>query len=138
MNPDLPRSAPVSDSAPAGAAQSLRILLVEDQEDLRETSLQLLDLLGANAQGAVDAESAEAMLAREPFDVLITDITLPGRSGLELAARMAERQPGLKVVFCSGYGAPTGLPAGLRSWSLPKPYGLPQLEALLEELAAAP
>lgn len=137
MNSDLPGSAPTSATAQAGVAQPLRILLVEDQEDLRETSLQLLDILGADAQGAVDAESAETMLAREHFDVLITDITLPGRSGIELAMRMAERQPGLKVVFCSGYGAPTDLPKGLRSWNLPKPYGVPQLEGLLEELANA-
>ena len=136
MNPDRPASAPTS-ATKADLAQPLRILLVEDQQDLRETSLQLLDLLGANAQGAVDAESAEAVLVSEPFDVLITDITLPGRSGIELAKRMAERQPALKVVFCSGYGAPSGLPKGLRSWNLPKPYGLPQLEGLLEELANA-
>jgi DNA-binding NtrC family response regulator len=135
MDPNLPAGTPTSTTAQAGVAKPLRILLVEDQEDLRETSLQLLELLGANAQGAVDAESAEAMLAREHFDVLITDITLPGRSGIELARRMAERQPALKVVFCSGYGAPAELPAGLRSWNLPKPYDLPQLERLLEELA---
>jgi CheY-like chemotaxis protein len=135
---DYDRAAP---GAPPRAAdeepQSLRILLVEDQEDLREISLQLFELLGCRAQGAPDAEAAEALLARERFDVLITDISLPGRSGTELATRVAEAQPHLKVVFCSGYGAPAGLPAGLRSWTLPKPYGLPQMQALLQELRTA-
>ena len=120
-----------------GEPRPLRLLLVEDQEDLRDTSLLLLELLDCQAQGVRDAEAAEALLERERFDVLMTDISLPGRSGIELAKRVAERQPRLKVVFCSGYGAPQDLPAGVRSWTLPKPYGLPQLEALLEELKAA-
>jgi DNA-binding NtrC family response regulator len=96
----------------------------------------LLELLGVYAVGAADADEAERRLDAEPFDVLITDISLPRRSGTELAAAVVERRPHMRVVFCSGYGAAgTALP-GRRTWSLPKPYALEQLEALLEEIRA--
>jgi PAS domain S-box-containing protein len=124
------------EAPPAAAPQQLRVLLVEDQDDLRETSLQLLELLGTHAVGAADADEAERRLAAEPFDVLITDISLPRRSGNELAAAVVERWPHMKVVFCSGYGAAGAALPGRRTWSLPKPYALEQLEALLEAIRA--
>ncbi len=112
-----------------------RILLVEDQEDLRDTTLQLLEILECEAQGAATAEAAEALLAGGArFDVMITDITLPGRSGIELARQVHGEFNDMKIVFCSGYGAPDGIPAELKSWNLPKPYSLDDLESLLAKL----
>jgi len=119
------------------AAKPLRILLVEDQDDVRDTSRQLLELLGCEVEAVASAEAAEAALRRSAFHVLLSDISLPGRNGVELAREAAQIQPQIKVVFASGYGRP---PAdgdaldGLRTWTLPKPYGVPELEALLHEL----
>ena len=127
--------APAASATGAHTASRLRVLLAEDQADLRETSLQLLDLLGCDADGAADAEAAEKLLAQRTYDVLITDVSLPGRSGVELARAVVQQHPHVKIVFCSGYGAPTDWPAALpRAWNLPKPYDLPQLQSLLDEL----
>jgi CheY-like chemotaxis protein len=123
------------DTAVAGASTgALRVLLVEDQRDLRETTLQLLEMLDCDATAAADAEAAELLLAQKAFDVMITDVTLPGRSGVELAIKAHRDLPALKIIFCSGYGAPAGLPPGMPSWSLAKPYAFADLEALLGQL----
>lgn len=124
--------------APAAAPRAgpLRVLLVEDQQEVRETSRQLLELLGCEVQDVATAEAAQAALERCAYDVLLTDITLPGRTGLELARDAGGLHPGMKIVIASGYGSGTGAAAlqGVRTWSLPKPYGLVELEALLDEL----
>ena len=82
--------------APAAPQRTgpLRLLLVEDQPEVRETSRQLLELLGCEVQDVASAEAAEAALQRARFDVLLTDITLPGRSGLELARAAGALDPG--------------------------------------------
>lgn len=126
---------PAAPEQPAGA-EPLRLLLVEDQHEVRETSRQLLELLGCEVQDVATAEAAHVALQRDRFDVLLTDITLPGRSGLELARDAGRLHPRMKIVIASGYGAGAGAAAlqGVRTWSLPKPYGLAELQALLEEL----
>lgn len=128
-----PEAAPSSE-APLKTAHPPRILLVEDQQDLRETTLQLLEMLECEAEGADSAESAEALLARSRFDVMITDVTLPGRSGIALAQSVHRDFADMKIVFCSGYGAPANVPPELKSWNLPKPYSLEELEGLLAKL----
>lgn len=129
---------PVAPAQPP-RADPLRVLLVEDQHDVRDTSRQLLDLLGCEVHDVATAEAAQAALQRARFDVLLTDITLPGRSGLELARDAGEHHPRMKIVIASGYGSGAGDAAlqGVRTWSLPKPYGLAELEALLGELKQA-
>jgi CheY-like chemotaxis protein len=125
-------------AAPARPTTSRwHVLLVEDQEDVRDTSQQLLELLGCEVQAVPDAEAAEDALQHARFDVMLTDITLPGRSGLELARTAAQRQPALRIVVSSGYDRASGAVAGVRTWTLPKPYGAPELEALFGELARA-
>lgn len=117
-------------------AQRLRLLLVEDQAEVRETSRQLLELLGCEVHDVASAEAALIALQRDRFDVMLTDITLPGRSGLDLARDAGALHPRMKIVIASGYGGGAGSAAlqGLRTWCLPKPYGLAELQALLDEL----
>jgi PAS domain S-box-containing protein len=130
------RERPPASPAPARTDQPLRVLLVEDQQDLRETSRQLLELLGCEVQDVATAEAAEAALQRARLDVQRPDITLRGPSGLELARAPGALDPGMKIVIASGYGAAAGTAAleGTRTWNLPKPYGLAELQAMLEEL----
>ncbi|WP_230178867.1 PAS domain S-box protein [Aquabacterium sp. CECT 9606] len=117
-----------SGSAPAG----LRILVVEDEEDSLRSLLEIFELSGYAAVGAPSAEHALELLDKAKFDVLMTDISLPGMSGREFAALARERQP-LKVIFASGYG-PRKDELVDAVW-LQKPFDFDVLFALLEELA---
>jgi PAS domain S-box-containing protein len=117
--------------AAAAAPAVPRVLLVEDEEALRTAAQELLALLGIPAVTAGSAEEAERLLQRHAFDVLVTDVSLPGMDGIQLALRAARRNPALKIVFATGYGAHAAIPADLRHHVLAKPYGVDELEAVL-------
>ena len=78
------------------------VLLVEDDEFIRETMAELLGVSGHVVLQAFDAPSALAALAAHPVDVLVTDVGLPKVSGIDLARDALARQPRLAVVFATG------------------------------------
>lgn len=123
-------------SLPAGSdAASLHILVVEDDVDSREMLCELLSLLGHQASSAGSAEEAEGVLKQEGIDVLLTDISLPGRSGVELARDARTRHPSLGIIFASGYSGISDVDFPFHS--LLKPYDLNQLQDALHQAAAA-
>jgi CheY-like chemotaxis protein len=79
------------------------VLLVEDNDSVRRTFQRLLSGLGYQVSAVESAEEAEALRTVAPFDLLLTDVLLPGASGGKLARRLRARWPGLAVVFMSGY-----------------------------------
>ena len=127
--PELPILAPANDP-------SLRILVVEDNEDSRMLVCELLDTLGHAVTGVGSAEEALTVLDEDRFDVLFTDVSLPGMSGVDLARKAAVMAPGLSIVFASGYGASISAHLNIPSRSLPKPYDINQLRAVLAAAAA--
>ncbi|HEV7517075.1 MAG TPA: ATP-binding protein [Thermoanaerobaculia bacterium] len=84
-----------------------RILLVEDNRELRLSTRALLEALGYRVTAAADGNEALAFLAGsgEEIDLVVTDVVLPGPSGVAVAAAARERQPDLPVVFLSGHTA---------------------------------
>ncbi|WNG27560.1 response regulator [Cystobacter fuscus] len=113
----------------------LRVLLVEDDEDIRTSAYELLGILGHDVLAVSSAEEARSALSTNRFDVLFTDVSLPGMSGVELAREAVRRVPGLRVIVASGYGTATeGLDQGLSAVVLPKPYALQQIERALEQV----
>jgi CheY-like chemotaxis protein len=127
----VPATAPARAPAAGGA---LRVLLVDDEPELREIAQQMLELLGCAEQAEGSAEAAERALREGSFDLLLTDLSLPGRNGVQLAQAARTLQPALRVVLSSGYGHAHAEPG---MWTLPKPYGLPELEGLLERVREA-
>jgi signal transduction histidine kinase/DNA-binding response OmpR family regulator len=128
--------APTAQTGAAAAAHPLRILVVEDNEDAQHILCEMLAMLGHQAQGTSSAEAALATLAADRMDVLLTDVNLPGMSGVDLARELSGQLPGLKIIFSSGYGAVKLDDLPLRSASLPKPYNLDRLRAALAEVVA--
>ena len=115
------------------------VLLVEDRDDLRSMLLQALTLSGYEGIAARDAEHALSLLGDPTFriDVLLTDVVMPGLSGVELGARATELRPGLKVLYMSGYAPDPrhrALFASDRAAFLPKPFTPDELTARLNEL----
>lgn len=118
----------MSDNTPA------RVLLVEDQEMVRETLVMLIEMLDHPIVATETAEEALPLLDQQAFDVLIADLTLPGMSGLDLLREAAKRQPKLRLVLSSGYGAvDEAQKQGLDIVMLPKPVDNDRLIALLNE-----
>jgi len=80
-----------------------RVLLVEDNASVRRTLSRLVTGLGYEVTAVESAEEAELMAGAHPIRLLLTDMMLPGASGADLARRLSERWPELKVVYLSGY-----------------------------------
>jgi PAS domain S-box-containing protein len=98
---------PVSTTArrgKSGALEGVRALVVDDEEDSRDLMAAILRHQGAIVTTAVDVESALAVFDAAPSDVVLSDIALPGRNGLELARELRGRAQGETVlVAVSGY-----------------------------------
>jgi len=83
----------------------LRILVVDDEQHQLDTVCRGLNLYGYRCDGVLSVEAALKSLAGENgdrFDLLLTDLTMPGRSGLELIERVQEQKPGLPIVVITG------------------------------------
>ncbi|HEV3333975.1 MAG TPA: response regulator [Bryobacteraceae bacterium] len=117
----------------AGEDPTPTVLLVEDEDGVRKLMHNYLEREGYQLLEARNAEEAElvAEVYREPIHVLVTDVVMPGMTGPQLAERLTELRPQMKVLYVSGYrhdalgGA--GVPGG-DSNVLPKPF--PAVELL--------
>ena len=113
------------------------VLLVEDEEAVREVGREMLEMYGYTALVASDgAEGLElAQNHPQPFQLLMTDILMPKMGGIELAERLSSLRPELKVLYTSGYNDNEDSPqmvAGARY--IQKPYTIEELARTLREL----
>lgn len=131
---------PAPAKMPAPAADKPRrgtVLLVEDDEAIRETLAGLLGASGHVVLQAFDAASALAALAAHPVDVMVTDVGLPKVSGIELARDALARHPRLAVIFATG-DADEPSRAGLAASAvLLKPFAPEDLERAVEGVLKA-
>ncbi|MEI6105840.1 MAG: ATP-binding protein [Opitutae bacterium] len=122
----------------AGAAlpPGLRVLLVDDEEHIRDATRRLLEGMGCEVVPARDGLEAVELAAAGSFSVVLLDLMMPRLDGRQTLGLLREDHPGLPVVLCSGYTAQE-IPAGFEGVFLAKPYTLDQLtEALVTALAA--
>ena len=120
--------------------KTLSILYVEDNTDLRDTLTEMLEGPGRTVVAVATGEAALEAWQSGPSDLLVTDISLPGMSGTALARLLLAKNPAQWVVLCSGYGYGYGdylARLGPNVRTLPKPFEIEQLEALLDEIDAA-
>jgi CheY-like chemotaxis protein len=87
------------------ALSTASILLVEDNDDLRKSTQQILESMGYSVTAAMNGEMALAIHRERQhrFDVLVTDVIMPGMDGKQLADELRTRDPSLQVIFVSGY-----------------------------------
>ena len=97
-----PGTSPAKEHVPAGSGT---ILLVEDEVALREVTSEYLRSKGYEVVDAGDGGTALQMCKRHhgPIDLLITDVVMPGVSGISVARAVLEARPGLRTIFMSGY-----------------------------------
>ncbi|MET3133058.1 CheY-like chemotaxis protein [Oxalobacteraceae bacterium GrIS 1.11] len=119
----------------APAARTLRILVVEDNLDAQFLVCEMLGAFGHQVQALSHGEQAVAILAASHFDVLFTDVGLPGISGVELARNALRSQPGLHIIFASGFGDTLTKHVEFAATALQKPYDMDQLEQALTRIS---
>jgi two-component system, cell cycle sensor histidine kinase and response regulator CckA len=98
----LENSEPTQDSVPRG---SETVLVVEDDDRVRECSVEFLSSIGYNVLGAANGEEALSLATQHQgkIDLMISDVVMPHISGAKLAETLAGSQPGMKVLFVSGH-----------------------------------
>ena len=104
----LPAAADGAASGPAAAGRGgARVLLVDDEPSLVEVGCDVLEHLGYRPRGCCDPLEALALVEADPsaFDLVVTDLTMPGLTGDQLAARLVAIRPDLPIVLATGFEA---------------------------------
>jgi CheY-like chemotaxis protein len=117
------------------------VLVVEDQPEVRKYAVAVLKARGYRV---IEAESAGQALrtcerAGEPIDLVLTDVVMPQMGGGELASRLAERRPGIRVLFMSGYADDVIVRHGVLEQGaelIQKPFTPDQLTERVREILA--
>jgi DNA-binding NtrC family response regulator len=118
------------------AANPFVILYVEDNAGIRESFAELLATAERRIVCVGDGAGARAALREQEVNLLMTDISLPDGSGLDVAREALLQNPGLPVIVCSGHDlSDITRSLGPTAHPLRKPVDLDELEALVERLA---
>ena len=112
-----------------------RVLVVEDNAEVGAFSTQLLQDLGYETTWAANADEALRLLAEvNGFDVVFSDVVMPGMSGVELGQEIRRRYPGLPVVLTSGYSHVLAQEGRHGFELLQKPYAAEELSRMLRRV----
>jgi two-component system cell cycle response regulator CpdR len=135
ITPDPRIDSEESASAATSMSAPLRILYVEDNDIVREVTSELLAQDQRQIVACATAEEALKTFTAERFDLVITDVSLPVMSGIELARSILKLRPHVPIILASGYD----LDFGVENWgtnvrSIIKPFEADEIEALMSEL----
>ena len=122
---------------------SERVLFVDDEEDIVRMSSRMLEYLGYTVYPATSGDQALAMLGRENFevDLLITDYSMPGISGVTLAREVLRLRPALPVMLCSGFSESVVIEEGAKKFIrkfMSKPLDMKKLAMAIREMLPVP
>ena len=143
----LPRLLQVQEPQKAQAPRPIprgseTILVVEDDDDVRQVAVQTLSNLGFHVLESADSTDALAKLARNPdIELLFTDVGLPGLNGRQLAEQARQFRPDLRVLFTTGYARNAIVHQGRLEPGvqlLPKPYTRERLAVKVREILDRP
>ena len=117
-----------------------KILLAEDDDSLRGFLARALERAGYEVTSCADGDEAMTALDSGPYDLLLTDIVMPGADGIEVARAAAARMPGVPIMFITGFAAvalsgPNKAPEGSKVMS--KPIHLREIVSEVEKMVPA-
>ena len=121
----------------AAAREVLRVLVVDDNASLLRFLVSAFSANGCTVTPAAAAEQALALITEQSFDLVISDIKMPGLSGLDLLRAVKGRQPGTPVVLITGNPSVNSAVFGLRHGAydyLPKPFSIREVQELLARI----
>ncbi|MGU3560392.1 response regulator [Methylobacterium radiotolerans] len=133
---------PFADQAPAQAAEAsgavpvagrrARVLIVDDDPQVRHVTASFLTAFGHSTTEAGDGEAALRLLQDGRYDIVVADLAMPGMSGIDLAAEIRDRDPGLPVLILTGHAEAMQIPDDLPV--LTKPFRSADLAARVATL----
>ena len=135
-----PREVSEKRALPRGSSEM--VLLVEDEKGVRELAREYLEVSGYRVIEAADGHAALELVAKHPgtIDILVTDVVMPGIGGRELAERVTQLRPGIRILYMTGYTDRAIVHHGILETDavlLQKPFTLATLAAKLREILMA-
>jgi DNA-binding NtrC family response regulator len=118
----------------------LRVLFVDDEEELVSTVVERLRLRRVDATGATSGPDALRLIEEKEFDVVVLDVKMPGLGGFDVIKRIKQERPGLAVIFLTGHGSEQSAAEGMRMGAfdyLMKPVNIDALVSLLRRAVDA-
>lgn len=116
----------------------IHLLLVDDEERFLATTKIILDKRGMKTAIAKSGPEALELLDREPIDVAVVDVKMPGMDGIELLRKIKQRWPRIEVILLTGHASVESAVAGMKMGAgdyVMKPCDLKELAAKIEAAA---
>ncbi|HMB71110.1 MAG TPA: hybrid sensor histidine kinase/response regulator [bacterium] len=123
------------DHATTGLEHGGRILVIDDEENIRDTLSEFLSLTGYEVDTAANGADGLDRLGREPYDLVLSDLKMPGVDGIAVIEWVKETQPDLPVLVMSGHATVDSTIQALRLGAydyLLKPFTLDEIERTIE------
>jgi CheY-like chemotaxis protein len=138
-SPGLTAAVEPRQAAAARPRPAQRVLLVDDQEEVRDSVGEMLRALGHDVTVVDRGDAAVALAGRQRLDVVITDLGMPGMNGLDVAQRFRVLAPRVPVVLLTGWGLDNEAPRPPNvAFVLSKPVTMKSLGDALEACATTP
>lgn len=116
-----------------------KLLIVEDDDDIRQALIELLNLLGYGVISSTNAHSAIEVLQQNDLNVVVTDVRMSGMTGIDLCRYISEDRPGIPVIVMTAYGDVNAALGALRAGAyefVTKPLNGARLVELIERATA--
>src|SRR5207244_3681360 len=125
-------------SAPTGSQVRSRILVVDDEDYIRELLRDILQSLGHQVVEAEHGFKALELFEAEPFDAVFTDLAMPGMSGWELARSIRERNGQIPLAILTGWGEAVSSNeqrTAKVNWVVAKPFTIERIAEIVKEIS---
>ena len=115
----------------------MRILIVDDEEELVTTLVERMELRGLEAVGVTTGHEAVGLVEREPFDVVVLDVKMPGEDGVEIMKRIKKIRSDLPVILLTGHMSMEASEEGLKAGAIDYIIKPIQIDDLIEKMKEA-
>ena len=117
----------------ATRSKQIRVLVVDDDRDTRDSLARLLSAHGMVVESCPSAEDALDLLSRSDTDVIISDVSMPGMSGIEFASQLRTMRPHTPIILLTGFAGVVDRAIAQGMMALLKPYEVSRLLSLIKD-----
>ena len=117
--------------------EEFKILVVDDEDDFRETIVKRLQKRKMTARGAESGEKALELIEAQPFDVVVLDVKMPGLDGIDTLREIKKRKPLIEVILLTGHASMESGIEGMKLGAYDYVMKPANLEELIEKMRQA-